>query len=57
VKDGLQAALDKVAEEIVVRNLAENGGVRTKTMADLRISTRLLYSVIKKTGENGGDDD
>jgi len=31
--------------------------VRTKTMADLRISTRLLYSVIKKTGENGGDDD
>jgi DNA-binding NtrC family response regulator len=57
VKDGLQAALDKVAEEIVLRNLAENGGVRTKTMADLRISTRLLYSVIKKTGENGGDDD
>ncbi|KAF0124650.1 MAG: hypothetical protein FD154_2276, partial [Elusimicrobia bacterium] len=41
----------------ILRSLAENGGVRTRTMADLKISTRLLYSVIKKTEENGGNDD
>ncbi|KAF0153911.1 MAG: hypothetical protein FD189_2187, partial [Elusimicrobia bacterium] len=40
VKKGLQAALDRVSEEIILRSLAENGGVRTRTMADLKISTR-----------------
>lgn len=48
--EGLDAALDKVACEIVARNLKENGGVRTKTLADLKISTRLLYSTLKKLG-------
>lgn len=56
VKDGLQAALDKVAEEIILRNLAGNGGKRTKTMADLKISTRMLYSVLKKNDDGGTDD-
>ena len=48
---GLEAALDKVSAEIITRNLKENGGVRTWTLADLKISTRLLYATLKKTGE------
>jgi hypothetical protein len=36
MRDGLQAALDKVAEEIILRNLAENDGKRTRPMADLK---------------------
>jgi DNA-binding NtrC family response regulator len=48
---GLEAALDKVSAGIITRNLRENGGVRTRTLADLKISTRLLYATLKKTGE------
>ena len=33
-----------------MRNLAENKGKKTKTMADLKISTRLLYATLKKNG-------
>ena len=46
--NGLEAALEKVAGEIITRNLKENEGKKTKTMADLKISTRLLYSTLKK---------
>jgi len=48
--EGLDAALDKVSAELIGRSLRENGGVRTKTLADLKISTRLLYSTLKKQG-------
>ncbi|MDD5209463.1 MAG: sigma-54 dependent transcriptional regulator [Elusimicrobiales bacterium] len=48
--NGLEAALDKVSGEIITRNLRENEGKKTKTMADLKISTRLLYSTLKKLG-------
>lgn len=46
--NGLEAALERVAGEIITRNLRENGGKKTKTLADLKISTRLLYSTLKK---------
>ena len=46
--NGLEAALEKVAGEIITRNLRENEGKKTKTMADLKISTRLLYSTLKR---------
>jgi DNA-binding NtrC family response regulator len=47
---GLDAALEKVSGEIIARSLRENGGKRTKTMADLRISTRLLYATLRRLG-------
>jgi DNA-binding NtrC family response regulator len=47
---GLEAALDKVAGDLIERNLRENGGVRTRTLSDLKISTRLLYATLKKRG-------
>lgn len=50
---GLEAALDRAAGEIIERSLRENGGRRTKTMADLRISTRLFYSTLRKLGKGG----
>jgi len=46
---GLEAALHKVSSDIINRNLQENGGNKTRTMAALKISTRLLYSSLKKT--------
>lgn len=48
--NGLEAALEKVSGEIIARNLRENEGKKTKTMTDLKISTRLLYSTVKKLG-------
>ncbi|HNW42858.1 MAG TPA: sigma-54 dependent transcriptional regulator [Elusimicrobiales bacterium] len=48
---GLEAALDKVSAEIIKRNLDENEGSRTKTLAALKISTRLLYATLKKSGD------
>ena len=48
---GLEAALEKVSGDIIERNLRENGGVRTKTLTDLKISTRLLYATLKKRDE------
>ncbi len=50
LQHGLEAALEKVSGGIITRNLRENQGKRTKTMADLKISTRLLYSTLKKLG-------
>jgi len=47
---GLEAALEKISGEIILRSLGENGGKKTKTMADLKISTRLLYATLKKLG-------
>jgi DNA-binding NtrC family response regulator len=49
---GLEAALDKVADQVIARSLAETGGVRTRTMAELKISTRLLYASLRRQ-ENG----
>jgi DNA-binding NtrC family response regulator len=55
---GLNEALDKFSAEAVHRSLRENGGRKTKTMADLKISTRLLYSILgKKDPPQGGKND
>ncbi|HAN04994.1 MAG: hypothetical protein A2X29_06500 [Elusimicrobia bacterium GWA2_64_40] len=51
--NGLEAALAKVSDDIVIRNLRENGGKRTRTMTDLKISTRLLYATLKRLGLDG----
>lgn len=50
MKHGLDAALDKVSDEMITRNLKENDGKKTKTLAALKISTRRLYSTLKRTG-------
>ncbi|PIU20697.1 MAG: hypothetical protein COT18_00930 [Elusimicrobia bacterium CG08_land_8_20_14_0_20_59_10] len=46
---GLEAALDRVASGLISRSLRENGGKKTRTMADLKISTRFFYSVMGKS--------
>lgn len=53
LRHGLEAALAKVSAEIINRSLQENGGKKTRTMTDLKISTRLLYSSLKKTSPGG----
>jgi DNA-binding NtrC family response regulator len=50
LRHGLEAALEKVSGDIIERSLRENDGVRTRTLADLKISTRLLYATLKKRG-------
>lgn len=48
--EGLNPVLDRLADEIIARSLADNGGKKTKTLKDLRISTRLLYSSLARRG-------
>ena len=48
IKHGLNQAIDFFAYEIIKRNLSENNEKKTKTLAALKISTRLLYSTLKK---------
>ncbi|MFA6093647.1 MAG: sigma-54 dependent transcriptional regulator [Elusimicrobiota bacterium] len=45
--NGLNTAVDLFTAEIIRRNLTENHGKKSKTMADLKISNRLLYSALK----------
>ena len=47
---GLEAALTKVSAELIARSLRENGGKKTKTMTELKISTRFFYSTMEKAG-------
>jgi len=51
LSEGLEAALKKVSGDIIRRNLAENKGKKTKTLSDLKISTRLLYSTLNDMGD------
>jgi two-component system, NtrC family, response regulator AtoC len=55
LRQGLDAALDKVSSEIILRNLRENNNKRTQVLQDLKISTRLLYATLKKAGIDGGE--
>ncbi len=50
---GLEAALERVTDEVIARSLRENGGVRTRVLADLKISTRLLYASLRRLGAAG----
>ena len=51
MKNGLDAAVDRLTDEIVRRCLEENGGKKTKVLTDLKISTRLLYASLKRRPE------
>jgi len=52
LRDGLNGSVDRFTREIVQRNLAENGGKKTRTLSALKISTRLLYSALKPRPES-----
>ena len=47
---GLPKTVDRFMCEIIRRNLAENHGKKIKTLSDLKISNRLLYSSLKEHG-------
>ena len=49
---GLDEAVDRFIDTIIKRTLAQNDGKKTKTLADLKISTRLLYSSLKRFRED-----
>lgn len=49
---GLDEAVDRFIDTIIKRTLAQNEGKKTKTLADLKISTRLLYSSLKRFRED-----
>ncbi len=49
---GLDEAVDRFIDTIIKRALAKNEGHKTKTLADLKISTRLLYSSLKRFRED-----
>ncbi len=48
--NGLERTLDRVAYEIIQRSMTENGGKKTGTLSDLKISTRFLYATLNKFG-------
>ena len=45
---GLDRATERFEREVMLRNLSENGGKKTKTMSALKISARRLYTALKK---------
>jgi two-component system nitrogen regulation response regulator GlnG len=47
LKYGLPNAIDRFAKEIILRNLSINK-TKTKTMSELKISTRFFYSILKR---------
>ena len=51
---GLNRLVDRVVGEVVQRSMAENKGNKTKTLAALKICTRLLYTTIKKLEASDG---
>jgi DNA-binding NtrC family response regulator len=48
LEHGLDKAVDRFTSEIILRNLGENQGKKTRAMAALKICSRLLYSTLKK---------
>jgi len=48
LENGLTAAVDRFSDEIIRRNLDDHGGKKTATLADLKISTRLLYAALAR---------
>lgn len=51
---GLDLAAERFVDTIIHRNLAENAGRKTKVLSDLKISTRILYAALRRSGELGG---
>jgi len=54
VENGLDAALDRFIAGLISRSLAENHGKRAATLAQLKISKRLLYATLAKTRATEG---
>jgi DNA-binding NtrC family response regulator len=54
LKHGLAAAVDRFITGIISRNLQENHGKRAATLAQLKISKRLLYSTLAKARTSEG---
>ncbi len=52
LSQGLDDAVERFVDTIVKRALAKNDGHKTKTLSDLRISTRLLYTSLKRFRED-----
>jgi DNA-binding NtrC family response regulator len=53
VEGGLDNLLDCFTVDIIRRNLAENKGIKARTMAALKISERRLYAALKKEASDG----
>jgi len=53
LENGLAAAVDRFSDELIRRNLDENGGKKTTVLSDLGISTRILYAAIARMRGNG----
>ncbi|MBI4369632.1 MAG: sigma-54-dependent Fis family transcriptional regulator [Elusimicrobia bacterium] len=49
-REGLPQAIDRFIDAVVKRHLESNGGIKTKAVKDLRISTRLLYQSLERSG-------
>ncbi|MFI5363165.1 MAG: sigma-54-dependent transcriptional regulator [Elusimicrobiota bacterium] len=54
VEKGLDHSVELFVDAIIRRNLAENGGRKTKVLSDLKISTRILYASLRRSGETDG---
>ncbi|MBI2362797.1 MAG: sigma-54-dependent Fis family transcriptional regulator [Elusimicrobia bacterium] len=53
LEHGLNAAVDRLVDAAVARCLAENNGKKTKVLSELKVSTRLLYSSLERSGAGG----
>lgn len=49
LRHGLSAAIDRITDQIIARNLAAHGGKKSMVLKDLKISTRLLYQSLKRS--------
>ena len=56
VENGLDGASELFTYEIIRRNMQENNGNKSKVMANLKISTNLLYARLKKFEPTKGDE-
>ncbi len=45
---GLTEAVDRFVDSIILRNLEENGGYKSRVLSALRISTRILYASLNR---------
>lgn len=50
LENGLDGAVKRFTDAAIQRNLADNKGRKTKVLSDLRISTGLLYTSLRRTG-------
>lgn len=52
LSQGLNEAVDRFIDTIIKRAVTQNYGRKAKTLADLKISTRLLYSSLRRIGRH-----